>query len=152
MRVGHEEREQVVAALRRQFADGNLSLEDFGDRVEAAYAAVTSDDLYHSVRDLDLATGFGSPTLAPAASPPPAGPDRVARPTRPAVPHDRRGVARKSFYAHLGPYVVINAFLVMIYIMTSFGEYFWPIWPMMGWGVGLGIHAWVAFVVAKHET
>jgi TM2 domain-containing membrane protein YozV len=45
MRVADDEREQVVAALRKQFAEGGLSLEEFGDRVEAAYAAVTADEL-----------------------------------------------------------------------------------------------------------
>jgi hypothetical protein len=60
-------------------------------------------------------------------------------------------MARRSFYAHLGPYVVVNLFLVMLYLLTSPGGYFWPIWPMMGWGVGLGIHAWAAFVVARDD-
>jgi len=154
MRVGDEEREQVVAALRKQFAEGKLSLDDFGDRVEAAYAAVTSDDLYHSVRDLGVPTTSAAPAVfAPPERPePPEHPERVARPTPPAVGGDRGPVARRAFYAHLGPYVVVNVFLVMIYILTDLGGYFWPIWPMMGWGVALGIHAWAAFVLAHDRT
>ena len=150
MRVGDDERERVVAALRKQFAEGKLSLDEFGDRVEAAYAAATTDDLYQSVGGLEVApTPVG---LAPQDAPtPPPAPPRPA--SAPAVrsQRDRAGVARKSFYAHLGPYVVVNAFLVMIWVITSFGGYFWPIWPMMGWGVGLGIHAWGAFVIADRS-
>jgi hypothetical protein len=149
MRVGNEERERVVAALRKQFADGKLSLDDFGDRVEAAYAAVTADDLYLTVGGLDVATSPAS--VVPHAAGAPAPPAPPAVPARPPARRDKAAIARKSFYGHLGPYVVVNAFLVMIYVITSFGGYFWPIWPMMGWGVGLGIHAWAAFVVARDD-
>jgi len=54
----------------------------------------------------------------------------------------RRADMKLAFRGHLMAYVVVNASLVAIYLLTSdFGEYFWPIWPMMGWGVGLGAHA-----------
>ena len=25
------------------------------------------------------------------------------------------------------------------------GSYFWPFWPLAGWGIGLAIHAWETF-------
>ena len=53
----------------------------------------------------------------------------------------RRADMRIAFRSHLTAYVVVNAGLTAIYIMTSFGHYFWPIWPMLGWGIGLGAHA-----------
>jgi hypothetical protein len=53
----------------------------------------------------------------------------------------RRADMKLAFRSHLMAYVVVNASLVAIYFMTSFGDYFWPIWPMLGWGVGLGAHA-----------
>ncbi len=46
----------------------------------------------------------------------------------------------KGFYIHLGVYVLINVFLVILNLLTS-PEYFWAIWPMLGWGIGLGAHA-----------
>ena len=33
-----------------------------------------------------------------------------------------------------------NALLIIIWAMTS-GEYFWPVWPMLGWGIGVAAHA-----------
>ncbi len=57
----------------------------------------------------------------------------------------RRVEAKRSFRMHLAVYVVVNAFLVFIWGTTSPGDYFWPIWPMAGWGIGLAFHAWATF-------
>ncbi|AXH97749.1 2TM domain-containing protein [Ornithinimicrobium avium] len=46
---------------------------------------------------------------------------------------------KKAFRIHLTTYVVIMGFLVAIWLITGMG-YFWPIWPMMGWGIGLALH------------
>lgn len=46
----------------------------------------------------------------------------------------------KGFYIHLITYILVNAVLVVINLLTS-PEYYWFIWPLMGWGVGLIIHA-----------
>jgi vacuolar-type H+-ATPase subunit I/STV1 len=51
---------------------------------------------------------------------------------------------RREFGTHLVAYVVVNGFLVVVWAFTS-GGYFWPIWPMAGWGIGLLIHAWETF-------
>jgi hypothetical protein len=29
--------------------------------------------------------------------------------------------------------------------LTNFGNYFWPIWPALVWGIALAIHAWTVF-------
>jgi len=50
----------------------------------------------------------------------------------------------KGFYFHLITYIVINAVLVVINLLTS-PEYLWFIWPIIGWGVGLVIHAITVF-------
>ena len=46
----------------------------------------------------------------------------------------------KGFYIHLLTYVVVNAFLVILNILTSPGRY-WVQWPVLGWGIGIVIHA-----------
>jgi hypothetical protein len=51
---------------------------------------------------------------------------------------------RRSFAPHLVSYVVVNAFLVLVWAVTGAG-YFWPIWIIGGWGIGLVMHAWSAF-------
>ena len=53
----------------------------------------------------------------------------------------RRADMKLAFRSHLMAYVVVNGGLVAIWFMTSFGHYFWPIWPMIGWGIGLASHA-----------
>jgi hypothetical protein len=55
----------------------------------------------------------------------------------------RRVEEIKGFYWHLVCYLVINAVLVVINLLTS-PEYYWFIWPLLGWGVGLIIHAFSA--------
>jgi 2TM domain len=42
-------------------------------------------------------------------------------------------------------YVVVNAFLVLVWAVTG-GGYFWPMWVMAGWGIGLVLHFWETFV------
>ena len=50
----------------------------------------------------------------------------------------------KEFYIHLGIYAIINLFLIVLNLITS-PAYFWAIWPLLGWGVGVGAHAVVTF-------
>jgi hypothetical protein len=52
---------------------------------------------------------------------------------------------RRGFVPHLIAYVIINALLVAAWAASG-GGYFWPVWIMGGWGVGLVLHAWSAFV------
>lgn len=51
---------------------------------------------------------------------------------------------KRDFRTHLVTYVVVNGVLVGIWAVTGAG-YFWPIWPLLGWGVGLVLHAWTLF-------
>ncbi|MCC5639039.1 2TM domain-containing protein [Nostoc sp. CHAB 5844] len=40
---------------------------------------------------------------------------------------------------HLISYLVVNIFLIVLNLITS-PKYFWAIYPLLGWGLGLGIH------------
>ncbi|HEU5084929.1 MAG TPA: 2TM domain-containing protein [Acidimicrobiales bacterium] len=53
----------------------------------------------------------------------------------------KRIVDRRDFGSHLVGYLVVNAFLVGIWLLGG-GGYFWPAWIMGGWGIGLVMHAW----------
>lgn len=50
----------------------------------------------------------------------------------------------KEFYQHLLTYLVVNAFLIVVNRLTSPG-YNWFIWPLLGWGIGLILHALTVF-------
>jgi hypothetical protein len=52
----------------------------------------------------------------------------------------RRIQAKRGFWVHFAVYLAVNALLVLIWAVTS-GGYFWPVWPMLGWGIGVAAHA-----------
>lgn len=49
-----------------------------------------------------------------------------------------------EFRVHVVIYVMVNSFLVAIWAMSGSG-YFWPIFPIVGWGIGVVANAWDAF-------
>jgi hypothetical protein len=63
---------------------------------------------------------------------------------------EKRVKEKVGFYWHLASYLVVNGFLVAIYLLTSManGDFYypWPIWPMLGWGIGLLLHFLGVFV------
>jgi 2TM domain len=52
---------------------------------------------------------------------------------------------RQEFWRHLLVFLLVNAFLVTIWAVTNAGGFFWPIFPMVGWGIGLAMHGWDAY-------
>jgi hypothetical protein len=52
--------------------------------------------------------------------------------------------AIKGLYIHLIVYVVVNLILFSINMIVS-PDSLWFFWPLMGWGVGLFIHALSVF-------
>ena len=63
-------------------------------------------------------------------------------------------IARKraKFKRSFGAYSIVIPFLWMIWYLTMpedirFNQVPWPIWPMLGWGLGLGIHYVNAYVI-----
>jgi hypothetical protein len=50
---------------------------------------------------------------------------------------------KRDFRAHLFIYVAVNAVLVVIWAITRDpGDIFWPIFPILGWGIGVAANAW----------
>ena len=48
---------------------------------------------------------------------------------------------KRDFATHVLIYVLVNSFLVVIWAATS-GDFFWPMFPIFGWGIGLAANAW----------
>jgi hypothetical protein len=46
----------------------------------------------------------------------------------------------RRFYTDVLIYAVVNIGLILIWAVSG-GGYFWPIWVIIGWGIGLGVHA-----------
>lgn len=63
--------------------------------------------------------------------------------------------ARVGFKVHLIVYVLVNLFLMSIWMATSAGwrmdagahmdDYYWPMWTHLGWGLGLAIHGFMVY-------
>jgi predicted membrane channel-forming protein YqfA (hemolysin III family) len=49
---------------------------------------------------------------------------------------------RRDFKGHILIYVLVNAFLVTIWAVTTDGGFFWPVFPIVGWGIGVVMNAW----------
>ncbi len=50
---------------------------------------------------------------------------------------------KRDFRVHACFYVAVNTMLVAIWAFT--GGLFWPIFPILGWGIGLAANAWHAY-------
>ncbi|MEH2026193.1 2TM domain-containing protein [Nostoc sp.] len=48
-------------------------------------------------------------------------------------------VRRQGFTAHLISFLAVNSFLILLNLFTS-PSYFWAIFPLLGWGLGLFFH------------
>lgn len=107
MRASDADRDRVVEQLRTAAGEGCLEATELEERVGAALAARTAEELEPLTADL---------------------PARGPKPPSHRPPH--RGGSR------LQAYLLVMALLVAIWAITGAG-YFWPVWPALGWGIGL---------------
>lgn len=56
----------------------------------------------------------------------------------------RRLGAKREFRLHLAVYLLVNTMLIIIWAATG-AAYFWPIWPIGGWAIGLAAHAFTVY-------
>jgi uncharacterized protein DUF1707/2TM domain-containing protein len=108
LRAADADRERTAERLRNAAAEGRLSAGELEERVGAALEAQTYAELDALVADL--------PAPAPTPSTPPG--------------HPRRSGRRRE----LRPFLATSILLVAIWALTGAG-YFWPIWPILGWGM-----------------
>lgn len=123
IRVGDPERERAASKLGQAFTLGYLSMEEYETRLEQALQARTAGALHHLLIDLPV--------------------DRINRhdPRRRAA---RKAVARRAVHVHLALYMVMAILTVGIWLaiaITVGAWYFWPIWPILGGGIGVISHA-----------
>jgi hypothetical protein len=124
LRVSDDERREIAQLLRRHYEEGRLTLTEYEERTEQAFGARVYADFDGILDDLPVPAGSPQPPLAP--------PGFAVRPPS----------AMDGFRGHLNVYLVISAFLIFIWAFTSRG-YFWPAWPMAGWGIAVVLH-WLA--------
>jgi Domain of unknown function (DUF1707) len=120
LRASDADREGTADRLRRAAGEGRLSADELEERLEAAFAARTAGELAPLVADLP--------------------PDAIGRAPRggPARRHHgcraHRRAGRPGGRGELRSWAATSILLVAIWALTGAG-YFWPIWPILGWGV-----------------
>ncbi|MGB2850948.1 MAG: 2TM domain-containing protein [Solirubrobacterales bacterium] len=49
---------------------------------------------------------------------------------------------KRDFKAHLVMYISVNVLLIVIWAVSGTDTFFWPIFVLVGWGIGLVANAW----------
>jgi uncharacterized protein DUF1707/2TM domain-containing protein len=111
-RASDAEREATADRLRLAAGDGRLDPEELEQRLEAAYGARTVGNLAELTRDLPA-------TTAPAARLP------------------DRDWASPAVRGRLASFIVVNTICIAIWAASGGHGSFWPIWVILGTGIGL---------------
>ena len=128
-RASNDDRRHITDQLQAHYVAGRLSSSELESRVEQALAAVTLGDLDLVVADLPTLDTVGPATSEQSQR-------RAERDRR----RHRKPRSEKPFRAHATSYLLVMALLVVIWALTTPHGYFWPVWPMLGWGFGLASH------------
>jgi hypothetical protein len=64
---------------------------------------------------------------------------------------EKRVKERIALISHLGTYVVVNGFLVVVWALSG-GGYPWFLWVIAGWGIGLVLNIFTYFTGSKGDT
>jgi len=108
--------------LREHYSEGRLTLDEFQERLEKAYASRTLGDLRVLTHDLPA-----------VACPPLIAPPNPARGT--LFQNIPRNIPQRLPKEVLS-YALIMLFLILVWALTGAG-YFWPIWPILVGGLGV---------------
>lgn len=124
MRVGDSERDETATQLSEHFAEGRLDHSEFAERTERALSARTRGDLDVLLSDLPVLPVSVQPSTTLPAT---AGitPSQLSE----------RAEWRRS---KLTPWAVFAVFFVIVWAVTG-GGYFWPVFPILGWGIGVTV-------------
>lgn len=133
-RAGDRDRENTTARLGQALAQGYLELDEYEQRLQAVFQTRTTAELKQLLADLPI--------------------DRIRRadPGRRAA---RIAAARRGVRIHLAAYIAMTVIVLTVWAavaVTTGATYFWPIWPILGAGIGLVSHALGINPAAKTVT
>lgn len=55
---------------------------------------------------------------------------------------------KRDFLQHLTVYVVVNGALNLVWLLTTPGGFYWPMFPLIAWGVGIIFHGLDVYAAA----
>jgi hypothetical protein len=123
VRAGDRERETTATQLGSALAQGYLDMAEYESRLQAAFAAHATAELHALVADLPLTQ---------------------LRRNDPRRREARRAAARRSVHLHLAGYLAMVVIVLTVWLAVGLSAgawYFWPIWPILGAGIGVVGHA-----------
>lgn len=123
VRAGDRDRERTAALLGQALAQGYLAMDEYEYRLQTAFAANTTADLRAVTADLPVTR---------------------LRHDDPRRREALRRAARRSVQIHLAAYLAMVVIVLTVWLavgLTAGAWYFWPIWPILGAGIGLIAHA-----------
>jgi fatty acid desaturase len=123
VRAGDRDRDRAANQLGQALSQGYLAFEEYENRLQATFVAHTTGELRQLVADLPLSQL------------------RRNDPQRQAA---RQRAARLGVRIHLGAYLAMVLIVLTVWLavgLTAGAWYFWPIWPILGAGIGVASHA-----------
>ena len=63
----------------------------------------------------------------------------------------RRGLAEKAFQAHAATWFVVNAFLFLIWLITTAPGHPWFLYPAGGWGIAVALQAYATYNIPHDD-
>jgi fatty acid desaturase len=123
VRAGDRDRDRTANQLGQALSQGYLAFEEYENRLQATFVAHTTGELRQLVADLPLSQL------------------RRNDPQRQAA---RQRAARLGVRIHLGAYLAMVLIVLTVWLavgLTAGAWYFWPIWPILGAGIGVASHA-----------
>ena len=123
LRIGDAERDRTAGLLGQALTQGYLCMEEYETRLGQAVTAQSAGVLTGLTDDLPLAQ------------------IRRRDPRRQAA---RIAAARRGLQIHLIGYIALSLVMIGIWLAvaaTTDARYFWPIWSILGVGVGVVSHA-----------
>ncbi len=126
MRAGDGDRERVAAQLKHALDEGRLDLSEYDERLQRVYSAKTYGDLNGLLDDLPG-------TVPPQHS-------QVQAYQAPAAPSGATASPeehKQHPLAWLGPSFGVFLVCTFIWLITDPGGYFWPVWTLIPFILGL---------------
>ena len=122
-RAGNADRERTADLLGVATGRGHLSVDELDQRLAAVWTATSAGELAALEADL---------------------PEAVRQEhARRSAAVQARAAARAGLSGHLRSYLAVMVLLVGIWLAVGLaggGWYPWPVWPALGWGLGVAGH------------
>lgn len=123
VRAGDSDREKTAGLLGLALAQGYLDMTEYESRLQAAFTAPNRTDLRALTADLPV--------------------EHLKR-NDPRRREARRQAARRGVQIHLAAYLAMVVIVLTVWLavgLTAGAWYFWPVWPILGAGIGVLGHA-----------